>query len=115
MRSRLLVLVMVSVGASGCPTRGKYDQLPAVRITSPIVETYTNRTVRITAQLDQDVDLPIALRANQLYLGTVSPPDYRLDWDTTTVPEAPYDVVAEIEIDGRTTRSESVHVVVDRT
>ncbi len=115
MRSRLLVLVMVSVGASGCPTREKYDQLPAVRITSPIVETYTNRTVRITAQLDQDVDLPVALRANQLYLGTVSPPDYRFDWDTTTVPEAPYDVVAEIEIDGKTIRSDAIHVVVDRT
>jgi hypothetical protein len=86
-----------------------------VRITSPVAETYTNRTIRITAAIDQDVHLPVTLRANQLYLGTVSPPDYRLDWDTTTVAEAPYDVVAQLEIEGRTITSDSVRVVVDRT
>jgi hypothetical protein len=115
MRSRILVLAVVGVGILGCPTREKYDQLPTVRITSPVVETYTNKTVRITAQLDQEVDLPVALWANQLYLGTVRPPDYRLDWDTTAVPEAPYEVVAELEIAGRTVRSDTVRVVVDRT
>ena len=61
------------------------------------------------------VDLPVVLRANQLYIGTVSPPDYRLDWDTTSVAESPYDVVAEIDIDGRAIRSDAVRIVVDRT
>jgi hypothetical protein len=86
-----------------------------VRIKSPTAVTYTNRTVSITADIDQDVDLRVALRANQLYLGTVTGPDYRLDWDTTTAAEAMYEVVAEIEIDGTLVQSSPVRIVVDRT
>jgi hypothetical protein len=115
MRERQLILAVAALGLLACPTRAKYDRLPTLRLTSPAAETYANRTVRIAVQVDHDVDLPIAVWANQNYLGSVSAPDYRLDWDTTTFAEAPYEVVAKMDVGAATVTSDKVRVIVDRT
>jgi hypothetical protein len=117
MRSLPLLLLSPAVLAiAGCPTRNKYDEPPAVRITSPATETtYTNGTVHITAALDPTLDLPIVLLENSTMLATLMPPAYSFDWATTGVSEGEHTVVAEVLLSSGLARSTPVTIVVDRT
>ncbi len=111
-----LLLTPALLGIVGCPTRSKYDQTPAVRITSPTIETtYTNGTVRITAAIDPVLDLPIVLLENSTPLAILTPPSYSYDWPTAAVPEGDHTIVAEVALSSMTARSEPVTIVVDRT
>ena len=115
-RTEVLVLVPALLGVAGCPTRNKYDETPAVRITSPSIDTtYTNGTVRITAAIDPVLELPIVLLENGIALTTLTPPSYAYDWVTSGAPEGTHTLVAEVAFSDGTARSAPVTVVVDRT
>src|SRR5437762_1355536 len=96
-RVRPFMLVWALVCLAGCSTKTKYDTLPAVRITSPTIDTtYTNGTVRITAAIDPPVDLPIDLRRDGATFTRLFPPAYEYSWDTTKAVEASYVLTAEV-------------------
>src|SRR5262245_47021159 len=115
MHNRCSIAVLALLGIAGCPTRQKFDELPTLTLTSPINDTYAKRTVVITVQVGGDLDVPVVLWANQSQIGTARAPQYRFDWDTASVLEAPYDLVAEAVIGGQIVRSPPVRVTVDRT
>lgn len=114
-RTHFLMLAAALLGASGCPTRDKYDRTPTVRITSPTVDTYTNGHVTITAAIEPDLELPIVLRRDgTTELKTLEPPLYTFDWDTLGIPEGAHPIVAEVELSNGTARSTPVTIIVDR-
>jgi hypothetical protein len=110
-----LLLATTLAGTAGCPTREKYDQVPAVRITAPMGTVYTNGPVTITVAPDPDLDLPIVLRLDgTTVLKTLESPVYSFVWDTTSAPEGPHTIVAEIALSNGTARSDALTIVVDR-
>jgi hypothetical protein len=116
MRIPYCLLVAAFLGIAGCPTRSKYDQMPTVRITSPIPDpTYTNGTVRITAAIDPVLDLPVVLLENSTKLIVLTSPSYSYDWVTSAVSEGEHTIVAEVALSGGTVRSAPITIVVDRT
>lgn len=112
----IFALVTGLFGISGCPTRDKYDRLPAVLITAPAASpTYTNGTVPITAALDPALDVPIVLVDNGVDLATLVPPNDTFQWRTAGVPEGTHTIVAEARFSSGTVRSDPISIVVDRT
>ena len=115
-RVRSFMLVWVLPCLAGCPTKDKYETLPAVRITAPTTDrTYTNGTVHITAAIDPPLDLPIELRRDGAAFTTLVPPAYEYSWDTTKAVEASYVLTAEVAFSSGTATSVPVTIVVDRT
>src|SRR3954452_10417992 len=114
-RVRPLMLVSAVSCLAGCPTKEKYETLPAVRITAPTADrTYTNGAVHMTAAIDPPLDLPIELRKDGAAFTTLMPPAYEYSWDTTKAVEASYVLTAEVAFSTGTTTSEPLTIVVDR-
>jgi hypothetical protein len=110
------LVVSAIAGVSGCPTRSKYDQLPSVRITSPVADTYTNGTVTITATIDPDLDLPIVLRLDDAgIIKILASPSESYAWNTIGLPEGAHTLVAEVAFSSGPATSPPVIVNVDRT
>lgn len=97
-------------------TREDVVLLPTLTISSPASGIHTNGTVNIVVSV-ADGDKPpasVSILENGASIATVSLP-YQYAWDTTSVPEGTYTVVAQTMIGGRVATSAPVNVVVDRT
>jgi hypothetical protein len=112
----------VDLPDSGAPdadagdTREVIVSLPTLTITSPANGVHTNGTVNIAVTL-ADGDTPpasISILENGATITMVSSP-FQYAWDTTSVPEGTYTVVAQTTVGGRVAASAPINVVVDRT
>jgi|KBSSwiStaDraftv2_1062776.scaffolds.fasta_scaffold66415_2 hypothetical protein len=113
-RTEIVMVVLASLAIAGCPTRDKYDRLPAVRITSPTATTYTKGPVDIRVAIDDDLDLPVVLRIDGVPIKTLRSPAEAFAWDTTSVLEGPHMLMAEVELSNETLKSNAVTIIVDR-
>jgi hypothetical protein len=85
-------------------------------LTSPASPTYTNGTVTMGLQIDGNCPAPasVSLLANGMQILSLGP-SLQAKWDTTTVAEGTYSVVASAMSNGVMISSKPLTVVVDRT
>ncbi len=90
--------------------------LPTLVISAPATGLHTNGTVNVTVMLagGDTPPAPIAILENGATIATISAP-FAYAWDTTTVPEGTYTLVAQTTVGGRVTASSPINIVVDRT
>jgi hypothetical protein len=88
-----------------------------IAIVSPTSPAYTNKTITIQVSVGDTSGAAHAVRL--LYDGAtltdIGAPPYTFDWNTTTVTEKSYQLVAQTTAGGETVASAPVTIVVDRT
>jgi hypothetical protein len=88
-----------------------------IAIVSPTSPAYTNATVTIQVSVGDAGGASNAVRllADGATLADIAAPPYTFDWDTTTVAEKSYQIVAQTAAAGQIIASAPVTIVVDRT
>jgi hypothetical protein len=110
-------------GISGGGASGSADASPdssktsTISIVSPPSPVYTNQTVVVTVEVGAGTagSHGVQLLENGVLFTTLSAPPYTFSWDTTTVAEGSYQLVAQVDVDGEIVASAPLTVVVDRT
>jgi len=107
-----------SAGMGGSAGAGGSSGGPVtIAIVSPTSPAYTNKTVSIQVSVGDASGASHAVRllADGTMLADIAAPPYSFDWDTTSVPEKSYQIVAQTAAGGQTVASTPVMIVVDRT
>ena len=88
-----------------------------IAIVSPTSPAYTHETITIQVSVGGAAGATHAVRllADGATLADIAAPPYSFDWDTTSVAEKSYQIVAQTAAAGQTVASAPVTIVVDRT
>src|SRR4051794_25333435 len=88
-----------------------------IAIVSPTSPAYTNKTITIQVSVGDAAGGSHAVRllADGATLADIAAPPYSFDWDTTSVAEKSYQIIAQTTAAGQIVASAPVTIVVDRT
>lgn len=112
--ARRTLVVLLTLAAVGCDSRGPGRESPGVFIASPGGEVHTNGVVAIEVVVTGGPAEEVVLMLGDVQLAEMQPP-YEYAWDTSVVAEGDHALRARAVIDGRELVSDPRPVVVDRT